>query len=72
VAIYNKMVADTTSALMVNVTDGTNNYIISLPKIEYTTGKVVAGGNNQDVMVDMGFQAVRNATYDHTIEISKF
>lgn len=70
--LYAKFMAQTESALAFNVTDGTNNYIFSLPRVKYSSGKIVAGGKNQDVVVDLAFTAYRNSTYDNTIEISKF
>lgn len=70
--LYQKFKNRTQSSLAFNVTDGTNNNILSIPALRYTSAKIVAGGKNQDVMVELGFTAFRNSTSSHSFEITKF
>ena len=43
-----------------------------MPEIEWSRMRIVAGGNNQDVMVEAEFTAVRSPTYGNTFQIDKF
>lgn len=52
--------------------DGANSYLVDFPQIKFTSGQRVAGGQNQDCIVDLGFTAYRHATQDCTIRIAKF
>lgn len=69
---YEKYVNGTASSVDFRVTDPNGNtYIVTLPRIKFTTGEVVSGGNNQDVLVNAGYQALRDATTDCTIQIDR-
>lgn len=61
-ALYDQFVAGAPTSLGYTVSDGANSYEILFPKLKYTQGTVVAGGNNQDIMV----QAVARALVDPT------
>lgn len=56
--MYDKFLNDTYTKLAVGTqdTDG-NGYVFSLPRAMLTSGKVVAGGKNQDAMLSFDFQA---------------
>ena len=70
--LYDLFVAGTPSTLSFTTSDGTNSYTWFLPQIKYTTGRVVAGGNNQDVFTECGFQALLEPTTENTdIKITK-
>lgn len=58
-------------ALTFNDTDG-NKYVIDFPRVKYTDGARVAGGQNQDILADMSFTAYRNSTEDCTMRIVRF
>lgn len=47
-------------------------YVISMPAIKFTRGRRVAGGQNQDVVADMSWQAYRDETYDYMMQIARF
>ena len=49
-----------------------NNYLIHFPKIKYTSGQRVAGGQNTDVLADMEFTAIRCPSLNYTVKIVKF
>lgn len=70
--LYEKYINNTATSIDFRVTDGSGNtYIFTFPNVKFSSGTVTAGGNNQDVMVNLGFQAIRDATTDCTIQIDK-
>jgi hypothetical protein len=72
-ALYDKYIANTSSALSYRVADGAgNSYIFTFHNVKFSSAKANAGGNNQDVMVNLGWTAIRNSTYNCTIQIDKF
>jgi hypothetical protein len=69
---YDKFINNSASSLSWNVTDGAGNgYKFTLPKIKYSGGKIVAGAINQDVMVEMPWQAIMDGTSRKTIFIDR-
>jgi hypothetical protein len=71
--IYDKFVAATASSLSWRMQDVAGNaYILTLPKIKWTDADVVAGGLNQDVMTEMGLQAILDPTTGCSIQFDKF
>lgn len=48
-----------------------NTYLITMPRIRATGGDPNAGGQNQDVVIPFGFQAVRDPTTGCTIQLDK-
>lgn len=56
--LYNKYVAGTATSLTVRMEKTSQAIIVTLPKIEFTDGGAPAQGINQDVMVDLPFQAL--------------
>lgn len=49
-----------------------NAYIVTLPRMKFISQEVVAGAIDQDVVVDMEYQAIREPTNDYTIQIDRF
>lgn len=71
--LYNKYLNGTRTSLDIRIADASGNaYVISMPEIEYDSGTVVAEGGNADVMVSLSFTAIRDVTYDNTIQICRF
>ena len=69
---YNKYVNNTASSIAWRVKDGAGNaYVFTLPKIKFSSGKVVAGSINQDALVEMPFTALMDATTAKTIFIDR-
>ena len=68
---------DSALAIVFDDVDG-NAYCFDFPKIIYTSAQRVAGGQNQDLIADMSWEAVRSDTQydsadeDITIRISKW
>ncbi|MDF1791445.1 MAG: phage tail tube protein [Thalassobaculaceae bacterium] len=72
-AWYQKYLAGTATSLSFRVQDGDGNaYVVTLPKVKLTSGRVQAGGNDRDVMADFDFQALRDTTTGCTIQIDRF
>jgi len=53
--------------------DSSNCYMFHMPKVKIINSSVVAGGPDQDVMVEIGYQALRGEEddFDKTLYISK-
>lgn len=59
--LYEKKLNQTASSIGWTITDALGNaYIFLVPEIKYTDGQVVAGGNNQDVIADLSFTAIKD------------
>lgn len=56
--MYDKFLADTYTKITVGCqdTDG-NGYVFQMPRVMLTSGRVVAGGKNQDAMLSFDYQA---------------
>lgn len=70
-AIMDKMLNFTASSLAIILWDGSNGYVIEFPRIRFTGGQRVAGGQNQDIIADMSWAAYRHETEDVTIRIAR-
>jgi len=72
-AMVDKFINSTETKLEFVVQDTAGNaYVVSFPRIKITTQEVVAGGIDQDVLLDMEWQAIRDATNDYTVQIDRF
>lgn len=67
--MYDDFVAGTEASLTYQMTDGTNTYTVTFPRIKYQSGRVVAGGNNEDVFAEMAFQALYDSSEGTSIYI---
>lgn len=62
-AVYDRFLAGTASSLSIPVLDvDGNGYVYHFPRIKYTATKVNAGGQDQDNMLEMDFQALPSTT----------
>jgi hypothetical protein len=69
---YNNFIHNRASSISWAVCDeAKNGYVITLPKIKFSGGKVVAGAINQDVMLEMPFTALMEATSRKTLFIDR-
>lgn len=69
---YEKYLNFETTSLSFTVTLGGNTYLFDFPSFKFTSGEVVAGGNDQDVLVNMEFTARRDPTQGFTMGINRF
>lgn len=66
--MYDKFVNNTASAVSWTVHDGAGNgYVLTFPKVKFNDAKVQAGGLDQDVMLNMPFTALMDATTGKTV-----
>jgi len=71
--LFDKYLNFTATSLAIKLEDGAGNaYIIDLPNVNFTDGQRQAGGQNQDIIADLQWQAFLDATEGITIRIAKF
>lgn len=71
-SLYNKFVNNTATSLSLRTVDGAGNgYVITLPKVRYSSGDVTAPAIDNDVMVSMGVQGVYDPTTAASIIIDR-
>ena len=62
-----------TVSVSFSVTDAAGNtYLIDFPSVKFTNGEVVAGGNDEDVLVTIEFTAKRDPTLGFTLGMNRF
>lgn len=72
-AEVDKFIAGTETSLELRVADAAGNgYVISFPRIKFVSQEVNAGAIDQDVFLDMEWQAIREPTNDYTVQIDRF
>ena len=69
-AEMNNFLADTARAVQFQVSDGTRGYIFDFPNVKYTSAEVVAGGVDEDIVVEFEFQALEG-TSGHTVKVTR-
>lgn len=72
VSVIDRYLAGTNSSISCVFTDGTNQVAIDFPRVRLTSGQRVAGGQNQDVILEVGFEAFKNETSGHTMRYTKW
>ncbi len=72
-ALYDKFLNDTPTDLSLRFVDPSGKaYILSLLKMKFATGQVLAAARNQDVLADLTFTAFRDPTFGKTVQIDRF
>lgn len=72
VALYDQFVNGAESSISFDLVDDQGDtYTILFPRVRFTTGRRVAGGNNEDVIAEMGFRALLDPTEGCSIKITK-
>lgn len=62
-----------TTAVSFTVTDAAGNtYLMDFPSVKFTNGEVVAGGNDEDVLVTIEFTAKRDPTLGFTFGLNRY
>lgn len=71
-SLYNKYLLNTLTSLAFVLKDSAGNaYVIQLPAIKYQSAERMAGGKNQDIMLKLGFQTIRDAATNSHIVIDR-
>jgi hypothetical protein len=71
-ALFEKYLNFNTVAVSFRATLGGNSYLFDFPAVKFTSGQVVAGGNDQDVLTSLNFEAKRDATSGFMVAINRF
>lgn len=69
---YEKYLNFDTVSLSFTVSLGGNTYLFDFPSFKFTNGEVVAGGNDQDVLISTEFTAKRDPVLGFTMGINRF
>ena len=64
--------AGTDSSIQIAFTDGTNQVVFDIPACRLTSAQRVAGGQNQDIILEVGFEAFKHATLGYTLQMVTF
>jgi hypothetical protein len=68
-----KVVANTESSFSINFNDNDGNTIVfDLSRIKFSEGSPEVGSKDEDVMLNLTFQAILNSTTGSTMNITKF
>lgn len=72
VALYDRFVNGAESSLSFDLNDDQGNtYTLTFPRIRFTTGRRVAGGNGEDVIAEMGFRALLDPVEGCAVKITR-
>ena len=72
-SLYTKYLNGTETSLSFKVADADGNtYIFDFPRIKFESDAVNAAGQDQDVMENISWRAIRDQTYGYTVQITKF
>lgn len=71
--LYNKYLNGTSFSLSFRVQDNDGNaYIFTIPEVKFESGTVVAGGLDQDVMLETTWRSIMHPTLGYMMQIDKF
>jgi len=60
-----------TTSVSFRATLGGDSYVFDFPAVKFTSGEVVAGGNDQDVIVSLEFESKRDPASDFMVAINR-
>ena len=70
--LYDKFINNNETSISFRVTKGSHTYIFTWPKVKYSSSSINVPGRNQDVMQNLGWQAMKHPTYGFTMRIDRF
>ena len=71
--LFDKYLNFSDTKIAIAAKDAANNaYVFDFPRVKFTSGQRVAGGENTDIIADLNFSAFRYATDDLTCRITRF
>lgn len=71
-AMYSAFLAGTSSSLSLQLgKESGKRYTLDIPKMKFSSGEIVAGGQNQYVMARMNFQGLYDTTIKGTMKITR-
>ena len=71
--LFNNYINTTRFGMQIQIGDSTNNYRFYMPEVILTSAQVLAGGNDEDVLMELEFQAVKTTigSQDFTVSLVK-
>lgn len=73
--LVEKVINNTESSYDIRFTNSNNNnetLLLDMPRTKYSEGAPTTPGKNDDVTVDLSFQAIKHSTLGYTIRIGRF
>lgn len=71
--LIEKFRAGTATTLALVLRDASLNiYVLDFPRVKFSTGQTIAGGKDQDMIVDLGWSAIMHATELVTMRMVRF
>jgi hypothetical protein len=68
---YNAFLNNSTPSITATASDGTDTFTITVPKIRITGGEVPSPGNDQDIMLNLTWQAIYDSGITSDIQIAR-
>lgn len=68
---YNAFLTNATPSIVATLSDGTDTFTITIPKVRITGGEVPTPGNDQDVMLTLNWQAIFDSGLSTDIQIAR-
>ncbi|MCP4377727.1 MAG: hypothetical protein GY794_16315 [bacterium] len=69
--LFDKYLNFDTVSVSFRATLGGDSYVFDFPAVKFTSGEVVAGGNDQDVIVSLEFESKRDPASDFMVAINR-
>jgi len=69
--LFDQYLNFTTTSVSFRATLAGDSYVFDFPAVKFTSGEVVAGGNDQDVITSLEFEAKRDPTSDFMVAINR-
>ena len=69
--VYNLLMADTLTSIVSTISDGTNSFTVTVPRVRLTGGEVPNPGNDQDFILTLNWQGTRDSTLATDIQIAR-
>lgn len=71
--LLEKLLENTATSISFGFSDGTGNALLfEMPAVKFTEGVPEVSGKNEDVMLNLGYQAYRDATLGYTLRVTRF
>jgi hypothetical protein len=71
--LADKVVNNTLTSISLSFTDTAGNWLVfDMPKVKFAEGSPEVGNKNDDVYLNLSYQAILDATAGHTLRITRF
>jgi len=68
---YNAFMNNSTPSIVSTISDGTDSFTITIPKVRFTGGEVPTPGNDQDVMLTLNWHAIYDSGISSDIQVAR-